>query len=126
MLNVNHVTLPEFHQITSQLLVNFGVTQSTLGINIKLKTILGGYSVFKNHSNFMITCVLTISKVSLISGKFLAEMKQLKMVNGFQDLVTTFSKLLKKNWVTLTSLPKTLVTLMIRHVNFLQTVATLE
>ena len=126
MPNVNHVTLPEFHQITSQLLVNFGVTQSTLGINIKLKTILGGYSVFKNHSNFMITCVLTTSKVSLTSGKFLAEMKQLKMVNGFQDLVTTFSKLLKKNWVTLTSLPKTLVTLMIRHVNFLQTVATLE
>ena len=38
MPNVNHVTLPEFHQITSQLLVNFGVTQSTLGINIKLKT----------------------------------------------------------------------------------------
>ena len=126
MPNVNHVTLPEFHQITSQLLVNFGVTQSTLGINIKLKTMLGGYSVFKNHSNFMITCVLTTSKVSLTSGKFLAEMKQLKMVNGFQDLVTTFSKLLKKNWVTLTSLPKTLVTLMIRHVNFLQTVATLE
>ena len=126
MPNVNHVTLPEFHQITSQLLVNFGVTQSTLGINIKLKTILGGYSVFKNHSNFMITCVSTTSKVSLTSGKFLVEMKLLKMVNGFLDLVMTSSKWSKKNWVILKLLPKTLVTLMIRHVNFLQTVATLE
>ena len=126
MLNVNHVTLPEFHQITSQLLVNFGVTQSMLGINIKQKTMLGGYSVFKNHSNFMITCVSTTSKVSLTSGKFLVEMKLLKMVNGFLDLVMTSSKWSKKNWVILKSLPKTLVTLMIRHVNFLQTVVTLE
>lgn len=49
-----------------------------------------------------------------------------EMVNGFLDLVMTFSKWLKKNWVILKSLPKTLVTLMIRHVNFLQTVVTLE
>ena len=97
-----------------------------LGINTKQKIMLGGYSVFKNHLNFMITCVLTTSKGSLTSGKFLEVMKLLKMVNGFLDLVMTFSKWLKKNWVILKSLPKTLVTLMIRHVNFLQTVVTLE
>ena len=60
------------------------------------------------------------------TGKFLLEMKLLKMVNGFQDLVMTSSKWLKKSWVILRLLPKTLVILMIRHVNFLQTVVTQE
>ena len=49
-----------------------------------------------------------------------------EMVNGFQDLVMTSSKWLKKSWVILRLLPKTLVILMIRHVNFLQTVVTQE
>ena len=124
MLNVNHVTLPVFHQITSQQPDNFGGIQFMLGINTKQKTMLGGSSVFKNHSNSMITCVSTTSKVSLISGKSLVETKLLKMVNGSQDLVMTSSKWLKKSWVILRLLPKTLVILMIRHVNFLQTVVT--
>ena len=126
MLNVSHVTLPEFHQITSHQQDNFGGIQFMIGINTKQKTMLGGSSVFKNHSNFLIACVSTTSKVSLISGKFLLEMKLLKMVNGFQNLVMTSSKWLKKSWVILRLLPKTLVILMIKHVNFLQTVVTQE
>ena len=68
-----------------------------IGKNTKKKSMLGGSSVFKNHSNFMIACVSTTSKVSLIIGKFLVEMKLLKMVNGFQDLVMNSLKWLKKS-----------------------------
>ncbi len=84
--------------------------------------------VFRIQESFKLYDYLRIDhfKGFLTSGKFLEEMKLLKMVNGFLDLVMTFSKWLKKNWVILKSLPKTLVTLMIRHVNFLQTVVTLE
>ena len=95
--NVIHFLSQGFQPISSVQRDNFGAIRFMIGKNIKNKAMLGGFTVLKKASRFMMYFVSIISKVSQIIGKWMEKPILLKMVVGSQAQAMIYSKRLKSN-----------------------------